>query len=211
MQDIPTLIGVRNISANQYQTATADLLANSWYGSIRQNTTWGPGTVSVVGDVTVDYGLTLTIQPGTTIKFRKNFDEMQSGVTTKSELIVKGTLTCLGTLTDSIIITSSAASPGNGDWGWVLVDSLGRANIEFTRFSYADTALAIRGDTSTVVVYNSTFTNFDKAAVSSRSAKTRLGGIVPVPNPPDCGRNNFWMSTATSGAKAVIKSSSPSG
>ncbi|MGH8005195.1 MAG: FlgD immunoglobulin-like domain containing protein, partial [Limisphaerales bacterium] len=66
-------------------------------------------------------------------------------------------------------------------------------------------------DTATVVIYNSTFENFSKAAVSSRSAKTRLGGIVPVPNPPDCGRNNFLMNTASSGAYAVIKSSSPTG
>ncbi|HXF49827.1 MAG TPA: FlgD immunoglobulin-like domain containing protein [Verrucomicrobiae bacterium] len=112
---------------------------------------------------------------------------------------------------DSIISTSSASSPSNTDWGGVVINHPGRANIEFTRFSYADTALAVRGDTATVVVYNSTFNYFDKAAVSSRSYKTKLGGIYPVPNPPDCGRNNFWMSTATSGAKAVIKSSSPTG
>jgi len=92
-----------------------------------------------------------------------------------------------------------------------LIDSFGRADIQFTRFSYADTALSVRGDTATVQVYDCTFEHFKTAAVYSRSAKTRLGGIVPVPNPPDCGRNNFWMSTATSGAKAVIKSSSPGG
>ncbi|MCI0532002.1 MAG: hypothetical protein L0Y74_08665, partial [candidate division Zixibacteria bacterium] len=188
VQDIPTLIGVRNINSPEpFTTATADLLTNSWYGSIRQNTTWGPGTISVVGDVVVDAGLTLTIQPGTTIKFRKNFDEMQSGVTTKSELVVKGTLTCLGTQANPITFTSSATTPSNSDWGGVVIDTFGRANFEFTVFKYADTALAIRGDTATVVVYNSTFKNFDKAGVSSRSAKTRLGGIVPVPNPPDCG------------------------
>ncbi|MCI0405859.1 MAG: T9SS type A sorting domain-containing protein, partial [candidate division Zixibacteria bacterium] len=208
-----THLAVRNIQKTARSVATADLLVNNWYGRISQNTAWGPNkTYAITGDVTVDYGVTLTIQPGTTIKFQKNEDTQSSGgSTTKSELIVKGTLTCLGTLSDSIIFTSSAASPSNGDWGWVLVDSLGRANIEFTRFSYADTALAIRGDTSTVVMYNSTFANFSKAAVSSRSYKTRLGGIVPVPNPPDCGRNNFLMNTATSGAYAVIKSSSPVG
>ncbi|HXF49916.1 MAG TPA: FlgD immunoglobulin-like domain containing protein [Verrucomicrobiae bacterium] len=92
-----------------------------------------------------------------------------------------------------------------------MIDTNGRANIEFTRFSYADTALAVCGDTATVVVYNSTFNYFNGAAVSSRSYKTKLGGIYPVPNPPDCGRNNFLMNTATSGAKAVIKTTSPGG
>jgi hypothetical protein len=83
--------------------------------------------------------------------------------------------------------------------------------MEFTRISYADTALSVPGDTATVVVYNSTFTHFNSAAVFSKSAKVRLGGIVPLPNPPDCGKNNFLMNTATSGAKAVIKSTLPSG
>ncbi|MCI0595657.1 MAG: T9SS type A sorting domain-containing protein [candidate division Zixibacteria bacterium] len=212
LQDIPTLIGVRNIqSPSEFTTATADLLANSWYGSIRQNTTWGPGIVSVIGDVTVDSGLTLTIQPGTTIKFRENYDNMQFGGSVKSQLIVKGTLTCLGNQTDSIIFTSSAVTPANGDWGGMLVAFPGRANVEFTRFSYADTAISVWGDTATVLVYNSTFTHFNSAAVCSRSAKTRLGGIVPIPVPPDCGKNNFLMNTATSGAKAVIKSTIPGG
>ncbi|MCI0406025.1 MAG: hypothetical protein L0209_08140, partial [candidate division Zixibacteria bacterium] len=200
IQNVQTRLAVRNIQKTIKSSATADLLVNNWYGRISQNTTWGPNkTYAITGDVTVDYGVTLTIQPGTVIKFQKNEDNQSSGgSTTKSELIIKGTLTCLGTLTDSIIFTSSATTPSNGDWGSVVIDTFGRGNIEFTRFSYADTALAIRGDTSTVVVYNSTFANFSKAAVSSRSAKTRLGGIVPLPNPPDCGRNNFLMNTATS-------------
>jgi len=117
----------------------------------------------------------------------------------------------LGSESDSIILTSFQSSPQAGDWAGVLIDTNGRANIEFTRFSYADTALAVRGDTATVVVYNSTFNYFNGAAVSSRSAKTRLGGFPYQTNPPDCGRNNFFMKTATSGAKAVLKSSSPSG
>jgi|GEM_PF-3044355 len=213
-QTVVTHLGVRNIQTQSGPgySATADLLVNNWYGHLSANTTWGPGMYAITGDITVDSGVTLTIEPGTTIKFQKNEDNQSSGgYSTKSELIVKGTLACVGAVDDSIIFTSSASSPSNTDWGGVVVLFPGRANVEFTRFSYADTALAVRGDTATVYVYNSTFTNFDKAAVSSRSAKTRLGGIVPIPNPPDCGRNNFLMSTATSGAKAVIKTTTPGG
>ncbi|HXF49386.1 MAG TPA: FlgD immunoglobulin-like domain containing protein [Verrucomicrobiae bacterium] len=183
---------------------SVEWLQGSSANRVSTNTTWGPGIVQITGDLLVDSAVTLTLQPGTTVKFTSDGGN-------KSELVIKGTLSCVGTVGDSIIFTSSSATPANGDWGGMIVPFPGRANIEFARFSYADTALAVRGDTATVVVYNSTFTHFSKAAVSSRSAKTRLGGIVPVPNPPDCGRNNFLMTTATSGAKAVIKSSSPTG
>ncbi len=171
------------------------------------------GVVYVSGDITVPAGKTLTLDAGTILKFVSGDVMGSTGNPSpgKGQLIVKGTLTCLGNESDSIILTSFQSSPQAGDWAGVLIDTNGRANIEFTRFSYADTALAVRGDTATVVVYNSTFNYFNGAAVSSRSAKTKLGGIFPIPNPPDCGRNNFLMKTATSGAKAVIKSSSPGG
>jgi hypothetical protein len=60
-------------------------------------------------------------------------------------------------------------------------------------------------------VRNSTFNYFKSAAVYSKSAKTNLGGQIPTPLYPDCGNNNIWMNTAESGAKAVIKSTTPSG
>ncbi len=129
----------------------------------------------------------------------------------KAQIIVKGTLRMAGTQSDSIILTSFQSSPLIGDWGGILVAHPGRMEMEFCRISYADTAISVQGDTATVLVYNSTFTHFNTVAVYSRSAKTRLGGIVPLPNPPDCGKNNFLMNTATSGAKAVIKSTTPGG
>ncbi|MGH8005119.1 MAG: FlgD immunoglobulin-like domain containing protein, partial [Limisphaerales bacterium] len=185
-------------------------------GTIRDTATlsWAPGTYTLEGDFTVGNCAKLTLKPGVKILTKPNQDVLRSGGDTmKCEFRVRGTLTSVGGLngSDSILFTSASSTPANGDWSGVVIDSFGRANFEFTLFRYADTALAVRGDTATVIVYNSTFKNFDKAGVSSRSAKTRLGGIVPVPNPPDCGRNNFLMNTATSGAYAVIKSSQPVG
>ncbi len=200
-QNISAHIAVRNITTaiETGSPATADLVATNWFGAISQNTTWS-GTLYITEDVTVNYGKTLTVSSGTVIK-------ANSG----KKLVVKGTLTCAGSQTDSIIFTSSATSPARGDWGGVSVDSLGRARFDFTRFSYADMAISVQADTATVKIRNSTFNHFKTAAVYSKSAKTNLGGHVPEPLNPDCGKNNIYMNTADSGAKAIIKSATPSG
>ncbi|HXF49828.1 MAG TPA: hypothetical protein VNL73_10465 [Verrucomicrobiae bacterium] len=90
VQNIPSHLANRNISDTLYHSATADLLVNNWYGHVSANTTWGPGVYAITGDITVDSGVTLTIEPGTTIIFQKNEDNQSSGgYSTKSELIVK--------------------------------------------------------------------------------------------------------------------------
>ncbi|MCI0405929.1 MAG: T9SS type A sorting domain-containing protein [candidate division Zixibacteria bacterium] len=171
------------------------------------------GTIYVSGDIIVPQGKTLTLAAGTKLKFVSGDVMVSTGnpSPTKAQIIVRGTLRMIGTQSDSIILTSFQSSPAVGDWGGILVAHPGRMEMEFCRISYADTAISVQGDTATVIVYNSTFSHFNSVAVYSRSAKTRLGGLVPQTNPPDCGRNNFLMNTASSGAYAVIKSSQPVG
>ncbi len=91
LQDIPTHLAVRNISATQLQSATADLLINNWYGHITQNTTWGPNKAyAVTGDITVDSAETLTIAAGTTVYLQSNQDNQSAGADAgKCEIIVK--------------------------------------------------------------------------------------------------------------------------
>ncbi|MCI0329382.1 MAG: S8 family serine peptidase [candidate division Zixibacteria bacterium] len=177
------------------------------------NDTTLSGTVYVSGDIIVPAGKTLTLAAGTRLKFIPGdvMGSIGNPSPNKSQIIVKGTLRMIGAQSDSIVLTSFSSTPANGDWSGILVAHPGRMEMEFARISYADTAISVQGDTATVLVYNSTFNYFKTAAVYSKSAKTRLGGIVPIPNPPDCGKNNFLMNTATSGAKAVIKSTSPGG
>ena len=58
--------------------------------------------------MTVASGMTLTIEPGVTVKF-------DSG----KVLEVEGMLVARGTSSDKITFTSSAASPAAGDWGYI--------------------------------------------------------------------------------------------
>lgn len=179
-----------------------DGLASTVRGEISQNSTWR-GTVYLGGDVTIDSGVTLTIEPGTRILFFPDNDvERTGGDTTKTRIIVKGTLLSLGkptdsSLVDSIIFSSASTFPAAGKWGGILVVNPGRANFNFCRFSCADTVISVRSDTASVKVRNCTFTHFKTTAIFTTSSRVNLGTL-------DCGRNNFLIKTAPFGAKAVI-------
>ena len=110
-------------------------------GHITQNTTWDSAkTIYIRGDVVVDSGVTLTIEPGATVKFVPNFDAETSGKdTTKSELIVYGTLDAYGTSNDSIVFTSLATSPSKSDWyGISFMDPASNSSrVETCQIKYA--------------------------------------------------------------------------
>ncbi len=101
-------------------------------GLIRQPTTWG-GTVEVVGDVTVDSGFTLTIEPGARVMFAY-----------RCRLLVDGTLIARGTDTDTIVFTiADTAGYGTGThpaWHGIRFDHVDTANdastIEYCRLEY---------------------------------------------------------------------------
>jgi hypothetical protein len=88
-------------------------------GDILASETWGPGTVIVNGDVTVPAGVTLTIEPGTTVKFVYNFDKVGSGANnSKSEIIIYGNLIAGGETGDAVVFQSSRHEllPNQNDW-----------------------------------------------------------------------------------------------
>lgn len=182
-----------------------------FFGKLGRTSSWASGIHNLEGDFTVDSCATLTLSSGVKVQATANKDVLRSGGdTTKIEFITAGTLSAPGTQTDSIIFSSAAATPANGDWSGVKFQHPGRGSLEFNRISHADSAISVWADTATVKVRNSTFNKFKSRAVLSRSAKTDLGknAILDI---PDCGKNNILMKTATSGAKAVEKTATPSG
>ncbi|MEW6220497.1 MAG: right-handed parallel beta-helix repeat-containing protein [Thermodesulfobacteriota bacterium] len=96
-----------------------------------QDTTW-TGTVVLAGDVEIPPGITLTIAPGTTVRFRKideksdqNLYVPDSPYYPQAELIVRGRLLAEGQPGQAIVFTSAAADAQPADWG--AINFLGSA------------------------------------------------------------------------------------
>lgn len=89
-------------------------------GPIISNTTWGlvHSPYIVVASIEVWEGVTLTVEPGVTVKFDS-----------KKKMQVNGSLIARGTETQPIIFTSNQPNPKPGDWG----------NIEFTKTAVTTT------------------------------------------------------------------------
>jgi parallel beta-helix repeat protein len=111
--------------------------------TLKQDTTW-TGEVLVTGDVLVPPGVTLTIAPGTVVKFRKiapasdrNLFGVDSPYYPQTELIVTGRLIARGTAEKPIVFTSAESKPQPADWG-ALNFLGGEGNVvEWCRISYA--------------------------------------------------------------------------
>lgn len=73
---------------------------------------WGPGAISVTGDITILSGVTIIIAPGTTVQISTT-DGLNSGVDlTLIEWIISGTLQTSGPVT----FTSQGSPPACADW-----------------------------------------------------------------------------------------------
>ena len=88
------------------------------------DTIWGTSgsPYLVTGDVTVDAGVTLVIQAGVKVLFLANSDDQSSGQRlSDSELLVKGTLSVLGTADAPVVLSSSNAVASAAATGAVFI------------------------------------------------------------------------------------------
>lgn len=128
-------------------------------GVIKSNTTWQKG-ILIAGDVEIARGATLTIMPGTIIKFAKiqadgpaNLYDDKTNYFSRAELIVKGKLWAKGTKDNKIVFTSAERSAQPGDWGAINFNDSADNLLAYCDISYADTG--IHGHGAQVQVENS--------------------------------------------------------
>jgi hypothetical protein len=99
------------------------------------DTVWSD-TVLIDGIVTVAPNITLTIQPGTTIRFTRN--DTNGDDIGENELFIQGRLLAQGRRDAPILFTSAADHPRPGDWGALNMMASQEGNrIEFCRVEYA--------------------------------------------------------------------------
>ena len=164
---IPVLSGCGTLE-REVRPVSTQVPAEKEYGlySIVEDTVW-EGRIRVTGDVYVKEGATLTIKPGTVIRFDtiepkleeqggRNMFSVDTPYFPGAEIIVKGRIIAVGTKDSPIVFTSSDKDAKPGSWGSInLLGSSGNI-IEYCRISYAYNG--IHNHASDAVVLNNVFT-----------------------------------------------------
>ena len=174
-------------SSNTVINQTHNVIAVS--GTIAAHQTWPNLGVPylVNGDITVNAGSKLTIEPGVVVKFRYFDDDYY-----KKILTVNGVLHAQGTTDSPIVFTSERDDehggdsngdthqtiPAKGDWGYVRISSLG-STIQHCKFLYGGYRYLNGGknfmlwiDTSTINVKRCTFRDAYSVAIYYSSSAT---------------------------------------
>jgi fibronectin type 3 domain-containing protein len=95
-------------------------------GAILTDTLWtrSNSPVTVIGDLTVNSGATLTIEHGVSVLFNAGSDALSAGRdAARTELIVAGNLKVAGQAGSAVSFNSAAAVKNVGDWGGIWIQS----------------------------------------------------------------------------------------
>jgi len=150
-------------------------------GAISADTTWSAADVHLVtSSVTVDTGVTLTIEPGTIVKFNSN-----------QELHINGALWAEGNASEQIVFTSyrddSTGSDDNGDGlssgqsgDWAGLKFGDSTNETYTCVEYVKVQYAGGSNHHAVYIYNADITIFSSSITNSASSGIYVYGGSPV-------------------------------
>jgi len=138
------------------------------------DTVWS-GTVTVVGRVVVKRGVTLTILPGTAVRFVR-VDADGDGIG-DGELTVEGRLVARGTRAATISFASAQERPQPKDWTYVMISTSRDSVVEHCSFEHAFTGLQVH--LSTALVRNCLFRgNFEALRFSTADVRIERNDIV---------------------------------
>jgi parallel beta-helix repeat protein len=114
---------------------------------ITKDTTWS-GTVILRGQNVVHRGITLTVEPGTVVKFEWIDDDHND--IGDGELTVEGTLISKGTKEKPILYTSAQPNPRMRDWTFVQISVSKNSVVEHSIFEYGFSGLQVHYSKSEV-------------------------------------------------------------
>lgn len=157
---VPSIVIWNNIEKGHSSSSSPSLYANLTHTSIKNGTlsqdeTWS-GVVQVTGNVIVPEGVTLTIAPGTIIRFAHNRENDFSLTLNnyfdwpKPALYVYGTLISIGSPENLIIFTSDAPNPRGADWRGIIIrakspNPADKSIIKYTIIEYAHKSIMFSG------------------------------------------------------------------
>ncbi|OJT22920.1 hypothetical protein BO221_18645 [Archangium sp. Cb G35] len=167
--------GSSDIGAFPYSGDASTSLA----GSLHENTTLS-GALTLEGDLTIPAGVTVTLAPGTTFTAAST-DSMRSGVdATAVEVLVRGTLTALGT--GSSPVTFKGSSTGFDKWRGVHVQAGTTSVLSGVLIRDASYGFQVSGSGTSATLTSSTLTGNSTGAYVSSSATLAMDHTVAHAN-----------------------------
>lgn len=145
-------------------------------GRLIDNETWR-GEILISGDIEIPRGITLTVQPGTIIRFTAGQDDRSTGgwedlaipervyfpddppaVPAKMIVIsVKGTLDARGTAEQPILFTSDSPEPKLNDWQSISLEEGGTVKLDNAVVEYNYWGLQVNANRPQLTLVNSIF------------------------------------------------------
>ncbi|MCO6411406.1 MAG: right-handed parallel beta-helix repeat-containing protein [Thiogranum sp.] len=133
--DNPSAAPVVDYSGFLEDSGGAPVTGSYLNGSFGTDTTLSGGMVyTVLGDLHVPSGVTLTIPAGAELRFPGNWT-----------FHVAGNLVVTGTASDPVVFTSDRTTPAAGDWPGIRVESTGSADLDHAIVEYAQYGIDVRG------------------------------------------------------------------
>jgi len=141
--------------------------------SIVKDARWS-GDVRVKGQLVVEKGVTLTIEPGTKVNFLPG--KLDEEGLADCGLLVKGAIVAVGKPGDRILFTSGAKHPAPGDWGEIkLIKSAGSA---FSGCDFRFGGWGLHLHDSDIKVEGCTFSNNSYGGVRGTGGSVEITGCT---------------------------------
>jgi predicted outer membrane repeat protein len=178
-------------------------------GTISANTVWSADTVKVTGNVIVNSGVLLTVNPGVKVIFQGHY-----------RIDVQGRMLALGTTTQAVHFTISDTTgfsnmlQSNGGWGGIRIDSTLAAN-DSSKFAYCNFSFGKATGSGDFVHGGAIFIfNYSKVKIQncnfSYCRATNDGGAIYVKSATALISNNtFYKCQATRGAGVFADNAYP--
>lgn len=133
-----------------YKLLPANVKNTSKSGILTRDEVWS-GEILITEAVIVPKEVTLSIEPGTVVKFRhfRGYKELWK----KTSLIIEGTIKAIGTPEKQIWFTSDADEPLNGDWGGIHLENTGNSEFNYVIVEFGE--MGIEQFDSEVTISNS--------------------------------------------------------
>jgi len=175
--------------------------------NIAANTTWttASSTFVIQNSITVNSGVTLTIQPGVVVKFKA----------TSTNLTVAGKLNALGTATSSIYFTAykddavggdtngdgATTTPFAGNWGYIKINATASTSLNYVTIRYGgSSSYMVDNYGGKLDIQNSVI------ATSSKSGIWPESGTTTISNTTINGNGDYGVKAISSGVLSITSS-----